>query len=355
MAGVALDDPLHGRVDVHEPLLVQLLATPAVRRLAGVHQAGAVSLVAPGRDVTRLQHSIGTLLLVRRLGGGVEQQAAALLHDAGHGAFSHVIDRVFDDAAETWHEREGIALLMASEVPEILRRHGLDPEHVLAPHGWPLLDRPAPALCADRIDYALRDAVAEGLVTVAEARAFLDDLVVLDGDAIAVRDAARAAWFAQRFADLVEHVFCDPLGIWADWVLATAIRRALRPRRARHGRAAGDRRGAARAAAGDRRRSDRRAAGPARAGCAGRAGRQRRPRRRRRVPQGAHGRPGGPARRRAAGAGVGTRAGDRRAGGRVARAGGRGHRGAAGLAAPLNAYRSRRANPTAAAASTSRR
>lgn len=227
MAGVVLDDPLHGRVDVHEPLLVQLLATPAVRRLAGVHQAGAVSLVAPGRDVTRLQHSIGTLLLVRRLGGGVEQQAAALLHDAGHGAFSHVIDRVFDDAAETWHEREGIALLMASEVPEILRRHGLDPEHVLAPHGWPLLDRPAPALCADRIDYALRDAVAEGLVTVAEARAFLDDLVVLDGDAIAVRDAARAAWFAQRFADLVEHVFCDPLGIWADWVLATAIRRAL--------------------------------------------------------------------------------------------------------------------------------
>jgi HD superfamily phosphohydrolase len=158
----------------------------------------------------------------------VEEQAAALLHDAGHGAFSHVIDRVFDDAAETWHEREGIALLAASEVPDILVGHGLDPDHVLAPHGWPLLDRPAPALCADRIDYALRDTVAEGLVTVAQARAFLDALVVLDGDAVAVRDVSRAAWFAQRFADLVEHVFCDPLGIWADWVLAAAIRRALR-------------------------------------------------------------------------------------------------------------------------------
>jgi HD superfamily phosphohydrolase len=227
MAGVVLEDSLHGRVEVHEPLLVQLLATPAVRRLAGVHQAGAVWLVAPERDVTRLQHSVGTLLLVRRLGGGVEEQAAALLHDAGHGAFSHVIDRVFDDAAETWHEREGIALLAASEVPGILARHGLDPDHVLAPHGWPLLDRPAPALCADRIDYALRDAVADGLVTVAQARTFLDDLVVLHGDVIAVRDAARAAWFAQRFADLVEHVFCDPLGIWADWILAGAIRRGL--------------------------------------------------------------------------------------------------------------------------------
>ena len=227
MTGAVLDDALHGRVSVGEPLLVELLSTPAVRRLAGVHQAGAVWLVRPGRAVTRLEHSIGTLLLVRRLGGGVEEQAAALLHDAGHGAFSHVIDRVFDDASETWHEREGIALLMASEVPGVLARHGLDPEHVLAPHGWPLLDRPAPALCADRIDYALRDAVAEGLVGVGEARAFLDDLVVLGGETIAVRDATRAAWFADRFAELVERVFCDPVGLWADWVLAGAIRRAL--------------------------------------------------------------------------------------------------------------------------------
>jgi uncharacterized protein len=227
MAAVVLEDALYGRVEVREPLLVELLGTPAVRRLGGVHQGGAVWLVRPERDVTRLQHSIGTLLLVRRLGAGVEEQAAALLHDAGHGAFSHVIDRVFDDASETWHEREGIELLMASEVPDVLRRHGLDPDHVLAPHGWPLLDRPAPALCADRIDYALRDAVADGLMSVGEAHAFLDDLVVVAGDVIAVRGPDRAAWFADRFAHLVEHVFCDPLGIWADWILAAAIRRAL--------------------------------------------------------------------------------------------------------------------------------
>ena len=227
MATVVLEDVLYGRAEIREPVLVELLGTLALRRLAGVHQAGAVWLVRPERDVTRRQHSIGTLLLVRRLGAGVEEQAAALLHDAGHGAFSHVIDRVFDDASETWHERDGIELLMASEVPGVLGRHGLDPEHVLAPHAWPLLDRPAPALCADRIDYALRDAVADGLIGVGEAHAFLDDLVVAGGDVIAVRSADRAAWFADRFALLVEHVFCDPLGIWADWVLAAAIRRAL--------------------------------------------------------------------------------------------------------------------------------
>src|SRR3954452_19916681 len=62
---------------------------------------------------------------------------------------------------------------------------------------------------------------------VAQARAFLDALRVVGGDEIVVTDAQRAAWFAGCFADLVEGVFCEPLGLWADWVLAAGIGRAL--------------------------------------------------------------------------------------------------------------------------------
>ncbi|QEC49575.1 HD domain-containing protein [Baekduia soli] len=220
-------DALHGAADVREPVLRALLGTAALQRLAGVHQAGAVWLVRPGRDVTRLQHSVGTMLLVRRLGGSTAEQAAALLHDAGHGAFSHVIDRVFDDAGDCWHEDAGVDLLRAGEVPALLAGHGLDPDAVLALHDWPLLDREAPDLCADRIDYALRDAVCEGLVTAGCARAFLDALAVTEEGTLAVTAPGPAAWFAERFDRLVGTVFCDPTGIWADWVLAGAIRRAL--------------------------------------------------------------------------------------------------------------------------------
>jgi HD superfamily phosphohydrolase len=220
-------DVLHGTVAVEEPVLVALLEAPALRRLRDVHQAGAVWLVRPERCVTRWEHSVGTMLLVARLGGDVEQQAAALVHDAGHGAFSHVIDRVFDRADDGWHDDEGLALLRRSELPALLARHGLDAGAVLAAHAWPLLDRPAPALCADRVDYALRDAVCEGLVSVDEARAFLDALVVTGDGTLAVGDVAPAQWFADRFHELVETVFCDPLGVWADWTLAGAIRRAL--------------------------------------------------------------------------------------------------------------------------------
>jgi HD superfamily phosphohydrolase len=224
---VILADQLHGTVVVDEPVLTELLRTPALARLRDVHQAGAVWLVRPERSVTRWEHSVGTMLLVARLGGGVEEQAAALLHDAGHGAFSHVIDRVFGADDDSWHEREGLELVRRSEVPAVLARHSLDAERVLAPHGWPLLDRPAPALCADRIDYALRDALREGMVSVEEARAFVDVLVVTPEATIAVTEPEWAAWFAERFAHLVETVFCDPIGIWADWVLAEAIRRGL--------------------------------------------------------------------------------------------------------------------------------
>jgi HD superfamily phosphohydrolase len=220
-------DPLYGEVSVDAPVLAELLVSPSLQRLRGVHQSGAVVLVRPERAVTRWEHSVGTMLLVARLGGTVQEQAAALVHDAGHGAFSHVIDRVFAASDDGWHEREGVAWLARTEVPAVLQRHGLDPERTLAPHAWPLLDRPAPDLCADRIDYALRDALNEGLVTSAEVATFLDALVVAGDGVVAVSAAAQGAWFAERFARLVQEVFLDPVGIWADWTLATAIRRAL--------------------------------------------------------------------------------------------------------------------------------
>jgi HD superfamily phosphohydrolase len=220
-------DALHGEVTVTEPVLVDLLGAPSLQRLRGVHQAGAVWLVRPRRGVTRWEHSVGTMLLVRRLGGAVAEQAAALVHDAGHGAFSHVIDRVFDAVDDCWHERDGIAWLAGTEVPAILARHGLDPDAVLAPHGWPLLDRPAPDLCADRVDYALRDARNEGLVSPADVAAFLGALAVAPDGTVVLTAAAPATWLAERFAHLVDAVYLDPAGLWADWVLATAIRRGL--------------------------------------------------------------------------------------------------------------------------------
>ena len=57
------------------------------------------ALLGITQPITRYEHSVGVMLLARRVGGGLREQVAALLHDVSHTAFSHVIDHVFHDQA----------------------------------------------------------------------------------------------------------------------------------------------------------------------------------------------------------------------------------------------------------------
>ena len=102
--------------------------------------------------VTRFEHSVGAMLVVRRLGGTVEAQAAALLHDVAHTALSHVIDSTFGYVV---HEEDKDEFLAMGTLRQTLARHFADPDRVLEEHLFPLLERDAPKLCADRLDCAL--------------------------------------------------------------------------------------------------------------------------------------------------------------------------------------------------------
>jgi HD superfamily phosphohydrolase len=88
-------DEHYGEYEI-EDVLIELLHTKPVQRLKKVHQAGAAYLVNNEWNTTRYEHSIGTMLLVKKLGGTVEEQIASLLHDISHTAFSHVVDFVFN-------------------------------------------------------------------------------------------------------------------------------------------------------------------------------------------------------------------------------------------------------------------
>src|SRR5512139_2939097 len=99
-------DSVYGEVDLEESVLLDLMQTQAMQRLRGVLQHGITALIGITRPVTRFDHSLGVMLLVRRLHaraeqnampsqlarGSLEEQIAALLHDVSHTAFSHVID-----------------------------------------------------------------------------------------------------------------------------------------------------------------------------------------------------------------------------------------------------------------------
>lgn len=194
-----IHDRIYGQADVDAPVLLDLLGSAPMQRLRGVLQHGVTALLGITQPVSRYEHSLGVMLLVRRLGGGLEEQVAALLHDVSHTAFSHVIDYVFDrHDSQSYHEEKKEGYAAGTKLPAILARHGYDWRDVLHEERYPLLEQPAPALCADRLDYFLRDSLDLGLATPAEVRGVLPHLVV-HGGRVAVDDLDAARWLADTF------------------------------------------------------------------------------------------------------------------------------------------------------------
>lgn len=167
------------------------------------------------------------MLLVRRLGGSLAEQIAALLHDASHTAFSHVIDYVVDGHdAQSYHDEMKEHYLAQTELPALLAAHGYDWRPFLDEAAFPLLEQPAPRLCADRLDYFLRDAQALGLADAGQIQFVLESLVVGHGR-IAVNNLAAARWLGYTFIQADDASWANFREVGLYEVTAQAIRRAL--------------------------------------------------------------------------------------------------------------------------------
>lgn len=178
---ITIDDELHDQTYViTEPPLIDLLRSPALLRLYTVGQHGITGLFELTPLVTRLEHSIGALLLVRRAGGSLAEQASALLHDVSHTVLSHVMDWALCEQGESYHEVHKDRFVQTTDLPKLLSEHGLGDERdggsVLHEEAFPLVERDAPRLCADRLDYGLRDSVAFGKLSRPAAQSIVASL-----------------------------------------------------------------------------------------------------------------------------------------------------------------------------------
>lgn len=94
-------DPIYGRVMLSE-LEQQIINTPEMARLRRIQQLGLADIAFPGANHTRFEHSVGTLFIANTMAKAlglpeeeiVKVRLAALLHDIGHCAFSHVVESV---------------------------------------------------------------------------------------------------------------------------------------------------------------------------------------------------------------------------------------------------------------------
>jgi HD superfamily phosphohydrolase len=155
---VIIRDRLYGKFEVSEPVLLELVVSKPVQRLKKIEQLGLPYRYYPWSGFSRYEHSVGVMLLLRRFNASVEEQVAGLLHDVGHLAFSHLSDWIFGSLKdEESHEQISHKLIHGREIGSILSRYGLDPSRISDKERSTLLEQRAPDLCADRIDYVLRE------------------------------------------------------------------------------------------------------------------------------------------------------------------------------------------------------
>lgn len=186
--GRVFRDPVHGLIPISnkDAFLTDLINTREFQRLHRVRQLGVASLTFPGTDHSRFCHSLGVLHVASRIlevlrnrypESVVSNQidshnqtikAAALLHDIGHGPFSHLMERAFDIGKD--HEERTKAMIghAGGGVHAALNGAGIDPQKVaeVIDHKFPFLflqDIVSSQLDADRMDYLIRDSHFAGV------------------------------------------------------------------------------------------------------------------------------------------------------------------------------------------------
>ena len=151
-------DRVYGEEEIMESVLIDLINSKVVQRLKGISQFGMPREYYHINGFSRYEHSVGVLILLRRLGASIEEQVAGLLHDVSHTAFSHVVDwAIGDPTREDFQDKNHLKFIEKSELKGILTKYNLDYSKIAKIEEFGLLEQEAPGLCADRVDYTLRE------------------------------------------------------------------------------------------------------------------------------------------------------------------------------------------------------
>lgn len=174
-----INDPVYGFITIDQPLILQLISHPVYQRLRNIHQMAFAHLVYPGAVHSRLHHSLGAyhlmcIALTELKGKGIDitpdeetgAKVAILLHDVGHGPFSHALEQ---ELIKNVHH-ETISLLLMQQLNREFRGQ-LDTAIAIFTDQYPkkfLHQLVSGQLDVDRMDYLNRDSfftgVAEGVI-----------------------------------------------------------------------------------------------------------------------------------------------------------------------------------------------
>ena len=173
-------DPVHGYIKITE-VERTVIDSPFVQRLRRIHQLAGAYMVYPGAVHTRFDHALGAMhvagLMAESIANNIhldktkiqDIRLAALLHDIGHGPFSHLFEEVLAEKTNLTHEDISQRIVLKSNVRDILETYGTSSRKISDLCVGKLNKPPymneivAGGLSADIMDYLLRDSYFTGV------------------------------------------------------------------------------------------------------------------------------------------------------------------------------------------------
>lgn len=206
--GYVITDALYGTVGISNRIL-NIIKSPLLGRLKSVHQNGTNFLVDKRQTTTRYEHSIGALALTSILGGEESKQTAALLHDVSHTVFSHVIDLVFANREQNYHDLIRKNFLESPFAKSIITEFSIS-EQELDCEAVPMVKAKGAKLNVDRIDYCLRDLHTVGLISRRDCLSIVHNLSVDRDGEVKCNSIEAARDIFKRFIQVNQMVYFDP-------------------------------------------------------------------------------------------------------------------------------------------------
>ncbi|MCE9617510.1 MAG: HD domain-containing protein [Nitrosarchaeum sp.] len=170
-------DPIHDFIRVYDHEL-KIIDTPIFQRLRRIRQLSGAHLTYPAAQHTRFEHSLGVMHIASQSGQALNEKGilkshdievlrlAGLLHDIGHGPFSHLFEEIIQQKKFS-HEDFGKEIILKSEIGDSLSKNGYDKKLITkVAFGDSKLQYMneiiSGALSADMMDYLLRDGYFTG-------------------------------------------------------------------------------------------------------------------------------------------------------------------------------------------------
>ncbi len=170
-------DPIHDFIRVYDHEL-EIIDSPIFQRLRRIKQLSGAHLTYPAAQHTRFEHSLGVMHIAGQAGSALSEKGildsgearilrlAGLLHDVGHGPFSHLFEEIINRKKSS-HEDFGREIVLNSEIGDTLSKHGFGKELVAAvafgESGRQYMNEIiSGALSADMMDYLKRDGYFTG-------------------------------------------------------------------------------------------------------------------------------------------------------------------------------------------------